>query len=273
MIPQPVDHELIVEDPEDSDHEDMTTPTAEDIVLASLTSGALSNVWESWMIRRMLSRNFSAGAVAAISDWRWHRVQCSSRLTITWPSDQALLRLNMTSWTYLWWIRPWFTVISLPLSFSLYTPYRVSIKYIHFKSFVGLSNTCWRYQRSIFSTRMPLTMPSSPSVLVISVHHLQRRQHHAHVIQARRKQYTCVLADFRSEFGATVCLSTQNLGGLGHTPPGNFCFVTSKTTSDGFWDHFQWPIFIDFRLSVRFRNTANLSFYVTWKRTWNNSRS
>ena len=45
MMSQPVDHELIVEDPEDSDHKDMTTPTTiEHIISANLTSRALSNV-------------------------------------------------------------------------------------------------------------------------------------------------------------------------------------------------------------------------------------
>ena len=49
------DHELIVdEDPEDSDHEDETTQTAEDIVSESLASGALSEVCEVMAVMRDL---------------------------------------------------------------------------------------------------------------------------------------------------------------------------------------------------------------------------
>ena len=49
------DHELIVdEDPEDSDHDEETTQTADDIVSASLASGALSEVCEVAAVMREL---------------------------------------------------------------------------------------------------------------------------------------------------------------------------------------------------------------------------
>ena len=51
------DHELIVgEDLEDSDHEEETTQTAEDIVLNSLASGALSEVCEVMAVMRKLNK-------------------------------------------------------------------------------------------------------------------------------------------------------------------------------------------------------------------------
>ena len=57
MMPQPIEDQepIIDKDPEDSNHKDVITPTsAEDILSASLISGALSNVCEVTAIMREL---------------------------------------------------------------------------------------------------------------------------------------------------------------------------------------------------------------------------
>ena len=143
---------------------------------------------------------------------------------------------------------------SLPLSFSLYT-----LKWL--RPPTPLSEG---HMLSIMFYMVDWVHVHVHNYIIIT-HHNNNNIHtlifcaQCHVYQARRKQFTCGPASFKSEHGANYARKTR--GVWGHAPPGKFCnlqpqkllLMAFETTFTGqYLDFVVWP-----KSQLRFSETEN----------------